>query len=187
MSVNPQAVPTLMIHIVVASQNPVKMHAVLNAFSRWLPDREIVIIPAPTASGVSDQPSSDEETFLGALNRTNNAALLYPDADFWVGIEGGVSSLVKEMGAFAWVVIKSPDRISKSKTGTFFLPPQVVDLVHQGKELGDADDIVFKRQNSKQGNGAIGILTNDLIDRTIFYEHAVILALAPFITPQYFT
>jgi non-canonical (house-cleaning) NTP pyrophosphatase len=53
-------------------------------------------------------------------------------------------------------------------------------LIRQGKELGEADDIVFSQNNSKQANGAIGILTGDVIDRTSLYEHAVILALAPF-------
>jgi non-canonical (house-cleaning) NTP pyrophosphatase len=32
----------------------------------------------------------------------------------------------------------------------------------------------------KQANGAIGILTGDVIDRTELYQHAVILALVPF-------
>jgi len=48
-------------------------------------------------------------------------------------------------------------------------------------ELGHADDMVFKRDNSKQKNGAVGILTHDLIDRASYYEQALILALIPFI------
>jgi non-canonical (house-cleaning) NTP pyrophosphatase len=39
-------------------------------------------------------------------------------------------------------------------------------LVESGKELGDADDIVFGKSNSKQQNGAVGILTHDIITRT---------------------
>ncbi|MEA2092741.1 MAG: DUF84 family protein, partial [Patescibacteria group bacterium] len=49
-----------------------------------------------------------------------------------------------------------------------------------GKELGEADDIVFQRNNSKQENGAVGILTGDVVDRTKCYTEAVILALIPF-------
>ena len=41
-------------------------------------------------------------------------------------------------------------------------------------------DMPLGRSNSKQGNGAVGILTADVIDRTHYYEHAVILALVPF-------
>jgi len=53
-------------------------------------------------------------------------------------------------------------------------------LIRQGKELGEADDIVFGRSNSKQENGAVGLLTDNAIDRAQLYEHAMILALIPF-------
>jgi non-canonical (house-cleaning) NTP pyrophosphatase len=46
--------------------------------------------------------------------------------------------------------------------------------------LGEADDIVFGRSNSKQKEGAIGLLTGNVVDRAGLYEHAVILALVPF-------
>lgn len=35
-----------------------------------------------------------------------------------------------------------------------------------GMELGEADDHVFERSNSKQEDGAVGLLTKGLIDRT---------------------
>ncbi len=63
--------------------------------------------------------------------------------------------------------------------GLLFLPQKVATLVRQGIELGKANDIVFKTHNSKHNSGAVGLLTNDLITRTIYYEHAAILALAP--------
>jgi non-canonical (house-cleaning) NTP pyrophosphatase len=43
-----------------------------------------------------------------------------------------------------------------------------------------ADDIVFSCSNSKQDNGAVGLLTDNVIDRAQLYEQAVILALIPF-------
>jgi non-canonical (house-cleaning) NTP pyrophosphatase len=56
--------------------------------------------------------------------------------------------------------------------------------VRQGMELGDADDAVFGRSNSKQANGAVGILTGNVIDRAELYEQAVVLALIPFKNPE---
>ena len=92
-----------------------------------------------------------------------------------------------EMRAFAWMVIRDKEGlIGKGKTGTFFLPPQIVELIKQGKELGEADDIVFNRKNSKHNSGAVGILTNDVIDRTKYYAEAVVLALIPFKNIQYY-
>ncbi len=88
------------------------------------------------------------------------------------------------MEAFAWVVIMNGDLTGKAQTSTFQLPPKIVELINQGVELGHADDLVFRRSNSKQGNGAVGILTGDIIDRVEYYRHAVILALIPFINKE---
>ena len=69
---------------------------------------------------------------------------------------------------------------AKAKTASFTLPLKISKLIKEGYQLGDADDIVFKRSNSKQKNGAVGILTKNLINRTDYYVHAIILALIPF-------
>jgi inosine/xanthosine triphosphatase len=174
--------------IVVASTNPVKVQAVHNGFAQMFPGQDFEIVSVSVPSGVSDQPTSSVETLQGALNRAYNAALAYPQADYWVGVEGGIElegdDFMGEMCAFAWIVVQSPDRLGKGCTGRFFLPPAVADLVRQGVELGEADDIVFGRSNSKQENGAVGILTGDVIDRLALYEPAVIFALIPFKNPS---
>jgi inosine/xanthosine triphosphatase len=167
--------------IVIASKNPVKIEAALNGFRKMFPDEEFAIEGISAQSGVSDQPMSDTETFSGARNRAENASRERPGADFFVGIEGGVEEKNGEMEAFAWIVVKSKgDGFGKGRTGTFFLPPRVAELIKEGKELGEADDIVFQRTNSKQENGAIGILTDNVIDRTKYYTEAVVIALIPF-------
>lgn len=170
--------------IVVASTNPVKIQAVRSGFQKMFPDETFQVEGVSAPSEVSDQPMSDAETLQGALNRARGARALAPAADYWVGIEGGCHETNGELQAFAWIVILSRDRAGKSRTGTFTLPAEVARLVRQGVELGEADDRVFKRSNSKQGNGAVGILTRDVIDRTGYYEHAVILALVPFKNPD---
>ncbi len=85
-----------------------------------------------------------------------------------------------QLGVFVWIVIYSPKNVGKSKSAIFFLPKKITDLIAQGKELGEADDIVFGKANSKQKNGAVGLLTNNIIDRKKLYEDAIILALIPF-------
>ena len=166
--------------IVLASKNPVKIKAVANGFQRMFRETEFEIKTVFVASGVADQPGSNQETFWGALNRVNNAMQAVGNSDFWIGIEGGIEDTGDGMAAFAWVVVKSNRLTGKARTGTFFLPDKIAQLVRAGKELGEADDIVFGRTNSKQDGGAIGILTQNVIDRTQLYEHAVALALVPF-------
>jgi inosine/xanthosine triphosphatase len=169
--------------IAVASTNPVKIRAVQEGFQRMFPGQEWEMLAVPAPSLVGNQPFSDEETLTGAFNRARGAAGLQPLADYWVGIEGGIEVHGTEMAAYAWVVILGGGQEGKSRTGIFYLPRRVAELIHAGKELGEADDIVFGRSNSKQENGAIGLLTGDVIDRVQLYEHAVILALVPFKNP----
>ena len=172
--------------VIVASKNPVKIEAARQGFERMFPGEEFAFQGISVSSGVSDQPFSNHETLQGAINRARSAQEQAPQADFWTGIEGGVSAELEgetsrgELWAYAWVTVLSRDLQGKGRTGTFVLPPQVAELVHQGKELGEADDIVFGRTNSKQENGAVGLLTGDVIDRAAFYIQAVILALIPF-------
>ncbi len=166
--------------LVVASTNPVKTQAALNGFQRMFPQEIFSAVPLSVPSGVSNQPMSSSETLRGALNRADAARGLHPEADYWVGIEGGVEEAAGELAAFAWVAVLSATASGKARTGTFFLPPRVAELVRQGIELGEADDIIFGAVNSKQQNGAIGLLTGDVIDRAGLYEHAVVLALVGF-------
>jgi inosine/xanthosine triphosphatase len=167
--------------IIVASTNPVKINSTLIGFQKMFPNEQFSIEGISVPSDVSDQPKSDSETFLGAWNRTDNVCKEKSDADFCVGIEGGIEEKNSEMEVFAWVIIKSRSGVfGKGRTGTFFLPPQIVELIKQGKELCEADDIVFGRINSKQENGTVGILTDNVVDRTKYYTEAIVLALIPF-------
>ena len=168
--------------IVVASINPVKILAALEGFKHMFPDQHFSATGVTVPSGVSDQPLSDQETLQGAMNRACTARDGHP-ADYWIGIEGGLELVHGEMECFAWIVVLSRERMGKSRTATFFLPQEVSALVKQGLELGDADDRVFGLSNSKQQNGSIGILTDDVITRASYYEHAVMMALVPFKNP----
>lgn len=168
---------------VVASTNPVKLEATRSGFRRAFPDEEILVVSRAVASGVGPQPLSDVQTLEGAEARARGAQALVTDAEFWVGIEGGVEERDGHLAAFAWVVVLSADRVGRARTGTFFLPDAVADLVRRGVELGPADDRVFGRTDSKRDLGAVGLLTHGVIDRTALYEHAIILALAPFRNP----
>lgn len=163
--------------VLIASRNPVKINATKKAFKEVFSDR-FEFKGVSVDSLVSDQPMSNNETLKGATNRLQNIKHL--EADYLVSIEGGVDLLDSNYEAFAWIVISDKNKIGKAKTASFALPLKISKLIKEGYELGDADDMVFKRSNSKQQNGAVGILTNNLIDRTEYYVHAIILALIPF-------
>ena len=175
----------IMPRIIVASTNPVKLNSTLEGFRKLFPDEQFEVSGVAVSSGVSDQPMSTNETIQGATNRASNARSNYPSADYWVGIEGGIEDTDLGMQCFAWVVIlDSNERIGRGQTAIFYVPIEVARLVRDGMELGHADDQVFQRDNSKQKNGAIGLLTDDAVDRTSYYVQAVIMALVPFKNPS---
>jgi inosine/xanthosine triphosphatase len=166
--------------IVIASTNPVKIEAVLNGFKRFFPFEYFKVQGVTVISGVSEQPMTDRECQKGAGNRADNAKLMTPEADYWVGVEGGCDYLGSDLVAFAWIVILDRTVRGYARTATFCLPKKVQNLVESGLELGAADDLVFGEINSKQNSGAVGLLTGDVVTRTTLYEQAVILALIPF-------
>ncbi len=131
--------------LVIASKNPVKIAAVAAGFAKMFPQETFLLDSVSVASGVRDQPMSDAETLEGACNRAHRAADAAPDADFWIGIEGGVEDKpphlyhrcggkAGEMEAFAWVVVKSREgKIGKGRSSAFFLPAKVADLIRGGQ------------------------------------------------------
>lgn len=168
--------------VVVTSLNPVKIEAVSEAFLGSFPLHEIQVIPVQVNSGVSDQPMSDNETRQGARNRVADARLKVPDADFWVGLEGGLDFFDKHLMAFAWMVVSAADeRYGEARSATLPLPPEIQKLVESGFELGEANDRVFSTINSKQGGGAYGLLTDGQMTRESIYTQTLTLALIPLV------
>jgi len=173
--------------VIVGSTNPVKLTAVQTGFGAMFPQERFTFRGIDVLSSVSAQPQSDAETLQGARQRATHAREQVPEADFWVGIEGGVDGLPgnsETLLAFAWVVVLSAEQRGCARTGAFVLPAPVAKLVSSGLELGEADDQVFGTQGSKQHNGAVGLLTHDVLTRDGFYAQAVQLALIPLINPH---
>jgi inosine/xanthosine triphosphatase len=172
--------------VVVGSTNPVKIAAVRAVLERIGARARVDGIAV--ASGVSDQPLGDAETIRGATHRAR-AVLAQTDADFGVGLEGGVVDErdVDGAGALrtcAWAAVVARDgRVGTGGSLAMTLPARVAALVRDGVELGHAMDRVTGGQDTKRGAGAVGILTAGLVDRQRAYESLVTYALAPFLTP----
>jgi inosine/xanthosine triphosphatase len=169
--------------IAIGSTNPVKIAAVRAVLDDLYPTAEFV--PAAVPSGVSDQPWGDEETRAGALNRAENA-LTATGADLGVGLEGGLVRTTVGVMTCAWcAVTDSRGRVGYGGGVKLLLPPPVVRHLEKNGELGPAMDALVQEQNTKQGRGAVGILTNGLSSRQAAYAQLVAMAMAPFVTDYY--
>ncbi len=171
------------ITIAVASKNPVKIAAAKTILAQAFPDTRFV--SAAVSSGVREQPWGDEETRRGALNRAR-AVLKEIDADFGLGLEGGVMETPMGLMTCAWcAIVNSDGRVGFGGGLNMLLPPAIAEVLYAHGELGPAMDALVNQQNTKQKGGAIGILTNGLSSRQLAYEQLVAMAAAPFVTGFY--
>src|SRR3989344_8440641 len=114
--------------VVVASTNPVKINTAQIGFSQMFPEFQFDFSGVSVLSDVADQPMGAEETLNGARNRAENAKKAEPDADYWVGIEGGLDEREGKFEAFAWMVVENKGgKVGMGRTGSFFLPPKVAE------------------------------------------------------------
>eukprot|EP01138_Halocafeteria_seosinensis_P003207 gb/GECG01003281.1/.p1 GENE.gb/GECG01003281.1/~~gb/GECG01003281.1/.p1 ORF type:complete len:223 (+),score=37.12 gb/GECG01003281.1/:1-669(+) len=155
--------------VAVGSQNPVKITACRQSFMECFVDDYYEFLGYDVDSQVSDQPFTDEEARQGATNRAKNAAQEFATKNegeqpaFSIGLEGGVMKrkLASEndkdsLVCFAWMAVLQPSsgKIGYGRTAEFALPDKVAKLViEDGMELGDADDKVFGRLDSKKKDG----------------------------------
>ena len=166
--------------IAVGSKNPVKLAAARAVVTRLASTVTVEAVEVP--SGVPDQPFGDEETIRGALARAH-AAREKLDADFGVGLEGGVVEMPDAtMRTCAWAaVVSRSGRHGVGGSLAMPLPEAVAQMIRGGMELGHAMDKLTSQTGTKHGAGAVGILTAGLVDRQAAYEVLVAYALSPFL------
>ncbi|RKF21483.1 non-canonical purine NTP phosphatase [Alginatibacterium sediminis] len=174
-----------LIRVVVASQNPVKVAAIRNAIAAYNPQAQLEVQGIDAPSGVREQPLSNAETRLGALNRLEFCQTKH-QADYYAAIEGGVDNFEDGPATFAYVVIADGRQTSVGRGAQLPLPMSVYQSLCEGQELGPLMDQLFNTHNIKQKGGAIGLLTNGLASRQGNYEQAAILAMSRFASPKLF-
>ncbi|QKY69730.1 DUF84 family protein [Lentibacillus sp. CBA3610] len=153
--------------IVVGSKNPTKIAAVKEVFS------DDQVSPADAPSMVSQQPFSDAETRLGAINRAFNG-LETASGAIGIGLEGGVMYVDNELYLCNWgALITKENNIFTASGARILLPAEIDDELKKGIELGDVMDAYAKRQDVRKKEGAIGIFTNDRISRQKMFVHVV--------------
>lgn len=153
--------------VIIGSKNPAKIHAVEEAFGYV--NNEFISLDVP--SGVSAQPFSDHETITGAINRAKEA-LLIGNGEVGIGLEGGVQQT--EHGLFlcnwgALVTEKNPPIVSGG--ARILLPDEIASRLLKGEELGPVMDEYARKSNVRKNEGAIGIFTNGLVNRSEMFLH----------------
>jgi len=167
---------------VVGSPNPVKIGAVVDAFSKYF-DAEVFSVDV--GSGVKVFPDSEELIYRGAINRAKAA---YRDGfDYSVGIEGGVVLFEGRWYDRSYVVVYDGDKMGIGSSACYEVPDNLVEGIdsttdESKKVIDEAVGVedVFTKQ------GVIGVLTRGEIYRRGLLTDAVICALTPFLNPDYY-
>ena len=170
--------------VAVGSKNPVKVEGTRSAFAAIWPSKKWEVRGVAVSSSVPAQPMSDAESIRGAGNRARRSREA-PDADFGVGLEGGIQKVGEHHFTCGWAVVV--DREGHEGIGSsirMIVPEKMMRLIREGRELGEVCDVFFNGENTKQHQGHFGLMTNNAITRPVAYRDAVISALASFLHPH---
>lgn len=168
----------------IGSKNPQKITAAKNAIKEYFNASDADFAAIGADSGVNSQPINSE-TEQGAINRAK-AALGKANADFGIGIEGGLVELHKKDYCTACcAVISKSGEMHLAYAPLFEIPQKMLAKVKQRIELGGIMDERTGRKNTKQNEGALGIFSKGKITRGKAFEIAVMLAIMPFLNELY--
>ncbi len=168
--------------VLVGSRNPVKVAATKEAFAMFFDNVDVSGMVVD--SGVPAQPVGTE-TFVGAENRAMELRTRNQNADFFVGIEGGIIKLFNRWFVSGVMCIMDTSGIKGyGCTPLFELPSHITAKLLHGVELGDVIDDLAKESNTKQKQGAVGYFTGGVMDRKRYYVDGLIAALIPFLNRE---
>lgn len=173
--------------VVVGSKNIPKRNAVEKAFVAAFPHEEITVETVSTDSGVSPHPTSADESITGALARIAHAKELVSNADYYVGIEGGLLKASGRAWEIGWIAISNAGgKVATGLSSGIELQGKILQSVLDGVELNEVLEDDFGIQSAGNNNGYYGLATNDLVTRQAAYEQGVTFALAPFLHPEFY-
>lgn len=194
--------------IAIGSKRGPKLNAVqqaLEVFSpSFPPGSEFELVGMEVDSGVSHTPSSQEELMRGARQRAETLAQIATKNslqwNYFVGLEGGLDVVHESSSPTpkrrhsdsprngrrrvfleSWAYVSDGTHGHYGRSGGIELPePLVREVLENGTELAVAIDRFAGMRGIRDGRGAWGVLSGDLISRQEAFRIAVIAAFAPF-------
>jgi inosine/xanthosine triphosphatase len=179
--------------VAVGSTRGPKVRAVTLALeaivAKLVPDAEFEVVGVEVESGVSSTPTSSEELMQGARQRAEALAQQARETRrawrYFVGLEGGLEVLqddrARRVFLESWAYVSDGVRGYYGRSGGIEVPEDLAhEVLERGFELSDAIDRFAGQLGIRDGQGAWGVLSSDLIPRQESFRVAVITAFAPF-------
>jgi len=181
------------IYVAVGSLRKPKLRAVseaLNAFAaKLVPDADFEIVGEEVESGVEATPTSCEQLMRGAKQRAEALVRMARDTRkpwrYFVGLEGGLEVLqddrARRVFLESWAYVSDGTHGFYGRSGAIEVPEELAhEVLERGFELSDAVDRYAGEVGIRDGQGAWGVLSAELIPRHESFRIAVINAFAPF-------
>jgi len=151
--------------------------------------REANVVARSVVTDAPAMPLTDWELMSGARQRALAVRKILIEqnlaADLYVGLEGGFHSISVEGDWHTflrgWAFVTDGERDSFGMSPSIMVPPAIVKNVIEGKrELGLVIDEVSGARDVRSRQGAWGVLSKDLLMRSMSFEAALVAAFAPF-------
>jgi inosine/xanthosine triphosphatase len=157
---------------------------------------EINVVARAVETNIPAMPLTDWQLMQGARERALAVRDVLRsrrlDAEIYVGLEGGFHSISIEG---EWhTFLRGWAYATDGKTGCFGSSPSITvpnalarKVIEGRKELGLVIDEVSGKRDVRSREGAWGVLTRDLVTRSMSFEMALIAAFAPFYNSEMYT
>jgi inosine/xanthosine triphosphatase len=157
---------------------------------------EANVVARQVTTNIPAMPLNDWQLMQGARERAlavrDSLRSRRIDADIYVGLEGGFHSISieGEWHTFlrGWAYATDGEKGSFGAAPSISVPPAIVKSVIEGRrELGLVIDEVSGGRDVRSRQGAWGVLSRDLVTRSLSFELALIAAFAPFYNAALYT
>ena len=155
---------------------------------------DVNVVARRVETNVPNMPLTDWQLMQGARERAlavrDSLKSRRLEADIYVGLEGGFHSVSIEgqwhtfLRGWAYATDGKRDAFGAGPSTT--VPAGIVQRVVEGRELGDVIDDVTGGRDIRSKQGAWGILSRDLVTRSMSFELALIAAFAPFYNSRFY-
>lgn len=154
---------------------------------------EANVVARAVTTNAPAMPLTDWELMQGARERALAVRDLLRgqrlEAEIYVGLEGGFHSISIEG---EWhTFLRGWAYATDGKNGAFGSSPSITvpeglakKVIEGRRELGLVIDEISGKRNTRSREGAWGVLSRDLVTRSLSFELALIAAFAPFYNPK---
>lgn len=125
---------------------------------------DVEVVAVKVSSRITDQPLDRETTEKGAINRARGARKIVPEADFWLGLEGGLNEGSKRLYLITYACL---------------IDPNGKEFIGKGEEIGLPDEVSEKIKKGEWFGTVIREYAKDheidgnLITRTVPFAQAI--------------